>query len=282
MIPKSVDSVRLRQSYLSIDLAMNPEKAETELVPFETARRVWSDPTSMLLVFVGASAEFPLNPSVDWLFFTGRLPSDPIARFLSTIDYLRRLITADDETRVVEATKLKQLHKDLEDKRGREIPAMSYRDVLCMDTMYSIRSVPLVTGKELTLAQKDSVVRDLSTVGELMGVPELPWTYDQLCEQRKERMDSWVTNDYTLRLLNSYRRALGPMTYELLVSAYPMLVEPELLERLGLGKRILSAPMRWSLAPACRTGVIHLLYRALLPRKVRPAVLNWSKSTRVT
>ena len=262
---------------------MNSEKAVTEeLAPFETARRVWSDPTSMLLVFVGASAEFPLNPSVDWLFYTGRLPSDPIARFLSTIDYLRRLITADDETRIAQAIMLKKLHKDLEDKRGLEIQAMSYRDVLCMDTMYSIRSVPLVTGKELTVAEKDSVVRDLSSVGRLMEIPNLPWTYDQLCEQRKERMESWVTNDYTLRLLESYRRALGPMTYELLISAYPMLVEPELLERLGLGKRILSAPMRWSLAPACRTGLIHLLYQALLPRKVKPAVLNWAKSTRRT
>ena len=89
----------------------------------------------MLLVFVGASAEFPLNPSVDWLFYTGRLPADPIARFLSTIDYLRQMIIADDETRNAEARKLKKLHEHLESNRGQTIPVTSYRDVLSMDTM---------------------------------------------------------------------------------------------------------------------------------------------------
>lgn len=250
------------------------------LIPFETTRRVWSDPNCMLLVFVGASAEFPLNPSVDWLFYTGRLPADPIARFLSTIDYLRRLIIADEGTRNLEATKLKQLHQQLENSRGRHIPAKSYRDVLCMDTMYSIRSVPLVTGVELSLAEKDQVVKDLSLVGEQMGIPDLPWTYDQLCEQRKERLPLWVANEFTSRLLNSYRRALGPVVFELLISAYPMMLEPELLDRLGFGKRILTTPIRWTLTPACRTGLIRTLYRILLPRKMKSVVLNWSKSTK--
>ena len=246
---------------------------------FETSRRVWSDPTCMLLVFVGASAEFPLNPLVDWLFYTGRLPADPIARFLSTVDYLRRLIVADEETRNLEASRLKQLHQQLENKRRQQIPAESYRDVLCMDTIYSIRSVPLVTGVDLSLSEKDSVVRDLSSVGESMGIPDLPWTYDQLCKQRQERLPLWVKNEFTIRLLDSYRRALGPLTYELLISAYPMLVEPELLEQLGLGKRILSTPMRFTLTPACRTGLIHSLYQILLPKKIRSTVFNWSKST---
>jgi hypothetical protein len=261
--------------------AMHGERTNTTgLMPFETSRRIWSDPTCMLLVFVGASGEFPLNPSVDWLFYTGRLPSDPIARFLSTIEYLRRLIVADEETRKLEANKLKQLHVQLENSRGQQISAKSYRDVLCMDTMYSIRSVPLVTGVELTPAEKDQVVKDLSSVGLQMGISDLPWTYAQLCEQRVERIPSWVTNEFTDRLLKSYRRALGPLVYELLISAYPLMLEPELLDRLGLGKRVLSTPMRWALTPACRTGLIRTLYRVLLPPKIRPVVLKWSKSTK--
>ena len=146
-------------------------KKSGSLIPFETSRRVWSDPTCMLLVFVGASAEFPLNPSVDWLFYTGRLPADPIGRFLSTIDYLRQLITADDETRNLQASKLKQLHQQLENKRGQRIPATSYRDVLSMDMMYSIRSVPLVTGAVLSPCEKDMMVKDMSSIGEQMGIP---------------------------------------------------------------------------------------------------------------
>ena len=248
-------------------------------VPFEVSRRIWSNPTSMLLVFVGASGEFPLNPSVDWLFYTGRLPQDPIARFLSTIEYLRRLIIADEQSRNVEAAKLKRLHEELESKRGKTIPAESYRDVLCMDTIYSIRSVPIVTGQDLTTDEKDQVVKDMSSVGKQMGIPDLPWTYDQLCAQRRDRMRSWVANDFTQRLLHSYRNALGSLNYELLISAFPMLLEPELLEQLKLGKRLLSAPMRWVLTPACRTGLIYPLYRILLPRKIKSAVLNWSKTT---
>ena len=259
----------------------NKDRDSKDLIPFEVSRRIWSDPTCMLLVFVGASGEFPLNPSVDWLFYTGRLPADPLARFLSTIEYLRRLIIADDETRIVEAKKLKQLHQQLEEKRGSQIPAVSYRDVLCMDTMYSIRSVPLVTGVDLSIAEKDQVVKDLSSVGLQMGIPDLPWTYDQLCTQRKERIPFWVKNDFTSRLLKSYRQALGPMTYELLISSFPMMLEPELLDRLGLRKRILSKPIQWTLTPACRTGLIHAIYRVLLPRKIKPAILNWSKSTEV-
>lgn len=256
-------------------------KKSGSLIPFETSRRVWSDPTCMLLVFVGASAEFPLNPSVDWLFYTGRLPADPIGRFLSTIDYLRQLIIADDETRNLQASKLKQLHQQLENKRGQRIPATSYRDVLSMDMMYSIRSVPLVTGAVLSPCEKDMMVKDMSSIGEQMGIPDLPWSYAELCEQRKERLPLWVRNDFTNRLLQSYRRALGPVTYELLISAYPMLVETELLNRLGLGKRLLSAPIRWTLRPACQTGLIRTLYRILLPRQIKSAVLNWSKSTSV-
>jgi len=117
--------------------------------PFEVSRRVWSDPTCMLLVFIGSSAEFPLNPSVEWLFYTGRLPSDPLSRFLETVAWLRRLIVADEETRNRDARKLKQMHEVLEQKRGDTIPGSSYRDVLCMNMVYSIRGAALVTGKRL-------------------------------------------------------------------------------------------------------------------------------------
>lgn len=266
---------RLEREY---DASMSREPPQQH-EPFEVSRRVWSDPTCMLLVFVGSSAEFPLNPAVDWLFYTGRLPSDPLARFLETVAWLRRLIVADEETRNRDAKKLKKLHEVLEQKRGDTIPALSYRDVLCMNMIYSIRSVPLVTGKELELSEKDAMVRDLSLTGQQMGIQDLPWTWEQLCQQRRERIKKWVRNDYTSKLLDSYRQALGPLNYEVLISGFPMLVEDEILERLGTGKRWLSSPMKLSMAPLCRTGLCHLVYRILLPSKVKSTVLNWSKTT---
>ena len=43
-------------------------------------RVIWGKPDTILFIFAGASAEFALNKAVDWLFFTGKLPSDPIGR----------------------------------------------------------------------------------------------------------------------------------------------------------------------------------------------------------
>ena len=41
-------------------------------------RRIWGDAELVLLVFAGSAAEFALNRAVDWLFFTGRIPNDPV------------------------------------------------------------------------------------------------------------------------------------------------------------------------------------------------------------
>lgn len=43
-------------------------------------RQIWGRSDTVLFIFAGAAAEFALNKSVDWLYFTGRLPADPIGR----------------------------------------------------------------------------------------------------------------------------------------------------------------------------------------------------------
>jgi hypothetical protein len=47
--------------------------------------------------FSGAAAEFALNKAVDWLYFTGRLPADPIGRLFSTVSYARQIVFAPEE-----------------------------------------------------------------------------------------------------------------------------------------------------------------------------------------
>ena len=42
-------------------------------------RKIWGKSDTVLFIFSGASAEFALNKAVDWLYFTGKLPSDPLA-----------------------------------------------------------------------------------------------------------------------------------------------------------------------------------------------------------
>ncbi|MEJ7663471.1 MAG: hypothetical protein WKG07_29945 [Hymenobacter sp.] len=49
-------------------------------------RRGGAPPIAVLFIFAGAAAEFALNKAVDWLYFTGRLPADPLGRLFSTVD----------------------------------------------------------------------------------------------------------------------------------------------------------------------------------------------------
>ena len=55
-------------------------------------RKIWGNSDTVLLIFAGASAEFALNKSVDWLYFTGKLPSDPLGRLFSTVTYAQKIV----------------------------------------------------------------------------------------------------------------------------------------------------------------------------------------------
>src|SRR4026208_51348 len=92
-------------------------------------RRIWGKSDTILLIFAGASAEFALNKAVDWLYFTGRLPADPLGRLFSTVAYAREIIfsTTDNANRSID--RMKQIHALVEDARGTRIPDAAYRDV---------------------------------------------------------------------------------------------------------------------------------------------------------
>jgi hypothetical protein len=52
----------------------------------------------ILLIFAGSAAEFALNRAVDWLFFTGKIPNDPIGRLFSTVRYAQEIVFVDEDT----------------------------------------------------------------------------------------------------------------------------------------------------------------------------------------
>ncbi len=60
-------------------------------------RQIWGKSDTVLFIFAGAAAEFALNKAVDWLYFTGRLPTDPLGRLFSTVSYARKIIFAENE-----------------------------------------------------------------------------------------------------------------------------------------------------------------------------------------
>ena len=63
--------------------------------PGSIVRRLWGSADTVLFIFAGAAAEFALNKAVDWLYFTGRLPADPLGRLFSTVEYARRIVFAE-------------------------------------------------------------------------------------------------------------------------------------------------------------------------------------------
>jgi len=58
----------------------------TYVHPQSIVRKIWGKSDTILFIFAGAAAEFALNKAVDWLYFTGRIPNDPIGRLFSTVE----------------------------------------------------------------------------------------------------------------------------------------------------------------------------------------------------
>ncbi|HJY22155.1 MAG TPA: hypothetical protein VJ279_04680, partial [Hanamia sp.] len=85
-------------------------------------RKIWGNSDTVLFIFAGAAAEFALNKAVDWLYFTGRLPTDPLGRLFSTVSYARKIIFAENETALRTIDSIYQIHKVVENNRGKAIP----------------------------------------------------------------------------------------------------------------------------------------------------------------
>src|ERR1700704_3106465 len=93
-------------------------------------RKRWGKGDTVLFVFAGASAEFALNKAVDWLYFTGRLPADPLGRLFSTVMYARQIVFSKTEDALKAIDKIAAIHTTVENNRGSRIPDWAYRDVL--------------------------------------------------------------------------------------------------------------------------------------------------------
>src|SRR2546430_6769723 len=101
-------------------------------------REIWGKADTVMFIFAGAAAEFALNKAVDWLYFTGRLPADPLGRLFSTVMYARKIVFSENEDALKAIDQITAIHKSVETKRGDKIPDWAYRDVLFMLIHYSI------------------------------------------------------------------------------------------------------------------------------------------------
>jgi hypothetical protein len=198
-------------------------------------RKIWGKSDTVLFIFAGAAAEFALNKAVDWLYFTGRLPADPLGRLFSTVRYARMIVFSpmDEAHKAIDT--LRHIHSAVEQNRGTSIPDWAYRDVLFMLIHYSIASYELLE-KKLSNEEKEEVYNVFYRVGARMGLKELPLTYvDWLPAREAHLIADLQKSEYTVDLFKQYKKHLGAMRYRVLIEGQKLVVPDRVKELMDFG-----------------------------------------------
>jgi hypothetical protein len=194
-------------------------------------RKIWGKSDTVLFIFAGSAAEFALNKAVDWLYFTGRLPADPIGRLFAK---------KDDAFQTID--KINFIHKAVEKERGYSIPDWSYRDVLYMLIHYSIASFELLERK-LSDEEKDEVYDVFYRTGSRMQLKDLPTNYKDWLVSRKEHLNNDLhCGKYTIDLFRQYKKHLGAVRHKILVESQILVAPDKVKELLSFRKFSLLKP----------------------------------------
>ena len=197
-------------------------------------RRIWGTADTVLFIFAGAAAEFALNKAVDWLYFTGRLPADPLGRLFSTVDYARRIVFADRAGAERAIDTIAAIHGAVETKRGQAIPDWAYRDVLFMLIAYSVKAFEVLE-RPLTETECEEITTVFCRMGQRMGIPDLPTSYPAWRAARAQHLaQDMAASAYTADLYRQYRKHLGEPRYYLLRAIQGRVVPPTVRALLGL------------------------------------------------
>ncbi len=227
-------------------------------------REIWGKGDTILFIFAGASAEFALNKAVDWLYFTGRLPADPLGRLFSTVSYARKIVFSEKESAHRAIDTISAIHAAVENKRDARIPNWAYRDVLFMLIDYSIRAYEILE-RELSRTEKQEVFHDFNKVGGRMGIPGLPETYEAWVGMRQGHLSQDLEySPLTKDLYTHYRKHLGPVRYRLLLEAQTMVVPNKVKKMLSFREFSLLKPL---------IGIYKLSRKLKLDRLIKALIL---------
>ena len=204
-------------------------------------RTIWGNPDLILLIFAGSAAEFALNRAVDWLFFTGKIPNDPIGRLFSTVRYSQEIVFASEEKALRTLNRINAIHGYVERQRQQTIPDWAFRDVLYMLIDYSERSYRLLY-KPLSVSQQDELYAVFRRIGEELHIPELPVSYAEWRVDRQRHLErDLVHSRQTALLFDQYRKHLGFWRYELLLQVQALLAPADVRRLLRLSPNTLLA-----------------------------------------
>ena len=206
-------------------------------------RKIWGKSDTVLFIFAGAAAEFALNKAVDWLYFTGKLPADPIGRLFSTVRYARGIVFAPLDEAYKTIDTIRKIHTAVEQNRGFTIPDWAYRDVLFMLIHYSIASYELLE-KKLTDEEKEDVYDVFYRLGDRMGLKELPKAYSEWLPVRDLHLQNDLQKSkYTEDLFKQYKKHLGAMRFRVLIEGQKLVVPDRVKELLQFSDFSLLSPV---------------------------------------
>jgi uncharacterized protein (DUF2236 family) len=226
----------------------------------------------VLLVFAGSAAEFALNRAVDWLFFTGKLPTDPIGRLFTTASYAQEIVFADELTACRTLQGIRAAHEAVERQRGQKIPDWAHRDVLYMLIDYSERAHALFA-RPLEADEQAELYDVFYRVGIGLGIPDLPATYAEWRADRERHLQADLLNsDGTAALYARYRNQLGLWRYRLLLRVQAVLAPQHVRGLLRLKSAEWIRPLLRLYPVLARAGLRSTIQRLLMPPRYLPAV----------
>lgn len=235
-------------------------------------RQIWGKSDTILFIFAGAAAEFALNKAVDWLYFTGRLPIDPLGRLFSTVSYARVIIFSEKQAAIRAIDTMAAIHANVEAKRVSTIPDWAYRDVLFMLIDYSIRSFEVLE-RALNDLEKEEVFQVFTRVGKQMGLKGLPSTFEEWETMRQGHLEQNLQRSYyTDDLFTQYHKHLGPARYRILIETQKLVVPLKVRELLGFRKIHLFYPLLLLYKFTKKLKVDWLLKALLLPSKYKKEI----------
>ena len=235
-------------------------------------RQIWGKSDTILFIFAGASAEFALNKAVDWLYFTGRLPVDPVGRLFSTVSYAKAIIFSEKQAALRTIDAMVTIHADVEEKRAATIPDWAYRDVLFMLIDYSTRSFEVLERK-LSSVEKNEVFQVFNRVGIRMGLKGLPINFEEWEVMRQGHLAQNLQHSkYTDDLFSQYRKHLGPVRYRILLETQTLVVPQCVHELLGFRKISNLSPLIVFYKLSKRIKIDWLLKSLLLPSKYKKEI----------
>lgn len=235
-------------------------------------RQIWGKGDTILFIFAGAAAEFALNKAVDWLYFTGRLPADPLGRLFSTVSYARQIVFSPAHEAEAAIDKITAIHKGVEAARGAVIPDWAYRDVLFMLIHYSIAAYELLE-RAMTAGEKQELYHVFYRMGTRMHLQGLPEYYvDWLPIRDKHLEEDLAKSDYSTHLFMQYKKHLGLFRYKILWEGQKLVVPARVKKLLDMNSISLAAPLLGVYKVSRRAKLDWFLKSMILPSKYKSQI----------